>query len=67
MAQVCEVLSIIEDENLMANASRQGEKLIGFLMSLKHHKFIGDVRGRGLLLGVEIVGGQSFDESVTRF
>ena len=56
MAQVCEVLRIIEEENLIQNARSQGEKLILFFNDLKNkHPFIGDVRGRGLLLGVEIV------------
>jgi len=56
MAQVCEVLRIIEDEKLIINAHRQGEKLISFFNQLKNEiKCIGDVRGRGLLLGVEII------------
>ena len=56
MAQVCEVLKIIEDEKLIQNAHRQGEKLISFFNELKStYSYIGDVRGRGLLLGVEIV------------
>ena len=56
MAQVCEVLKIIKEENLIQNAHVQGEELLSFFNSLKSdHSFIGDVRGRGLLLGVEIV------------
>ena len=59
MAQVCEVLNIIEDENLIQNAHQQGEKLFSFINDLKNQfNFIGDVRGRGLLLGVEIVNDQ---------
>ena len=56
MAQVCEVLNILEDENLMENARVQGEKLLTFFRQLKlDHPHIGDVRGRGLLLGIEVV------------
>jgi alanine-glyoxylate transaminase / (R)-3-amino-2-methylpropionate-pyruvate transaminase len=63
MAQVCEVLNIIEQEKLMENAHVQGEKLIKFFNDLKSDfPCIGDVRGRGLLLGVEIIDqGGGFD------
>ena len=65
MAQVCEVLKIIEDENLIENAHKQGEQIFNFLNNLKgSFSFIGDVRGRGLLLGVEIVSSTGdFDSS----
>ncbi len=58
MAQVFEVLSEIEEKNLIENARVFGCEIKLFLKSLKkRYKFIGDVRGRGLLLGIEIVKG----------
>ena len=51
-----EVLKIVDDENLKSNAKKMGDVLIKELNKLKF-KFpiIGDVRGMGLFLGVEIV------------
>lgn len=48
-------LDLIEDE-LMANASKMGARLLDKLKNLKEkHSLIGDVRGLGLMIGVEIV------------
>jgi len=51
-----EVLKIVDDENLKSNAKKMGDILINELNKLKF-KFpiIGDVRGLGLFLGVEII------------
>jgi 4-aminobutyrate aminotransferase-like enzyme/Ser/Thr protein kinase RdoA (MazF antagonist) len=52
-----EVLKIIRDENLMQNAHRIGEYLKQELSSLqKEFKIMGDVRGKGLFLGIEMTG-----------
>lgn len=49
-------LDIITDENLVENARRQGEYALHRLQEMKaQHPLIGDVRGRGLLIGVELV------------
>jgi 4-aminobutyrate aminotransferase len=49
-------LEIIEDEGLVENARRQGEQALQRLRDMQtQHPLIGDVRGRGLLLGVELV------------
>jgi acetylornithine/N-succinyldiaminopimelate aminotransferase len=46
---------IIERENLLSNASSQGEFLIAKLRELKEkYSFIGDVRGKGLMVGLEL-------------
>jgi len=51
-----EVLDIVEDEGLQANAALVGDQLLGDLRALKsQYRCIGDVRGMGLFLGVELV------------
>jgi len=48
-------LDLVEG-GLMANAARMGERLLARATSLKEkHRCIGDVRGRGLMVGVEFV------------
>jgi alanine-glyoxylate transaminase/(R)-3-amino-2-methylpropionate-pyruvate transaminase len=50
------VLEVIEKENLQANALKMGSFILAGLHKLKEkHKIIGDVRGRGLMLGIELV------------
>ncbi|KAK4478406.1 hypothetical protein RD792_013875 [Penstemon davidsonii] len=50
------VLKVIERENLQENAHAVGSYLKERLNALKaKHEIIGDVRGRGLMLGVELV------------
>ena len=50
------VIDVIVSENLTERAASMGQYLRERLLELQHrHENIGDVRGRGLLLGVEIV------------
>jgi 2,2-dialkylglycine decarboxylase (pyruvate) len=50
------VLEAIEEERLVERAREQGEYLLGRLRELEAaHEQIGDVRGRGLLVGLELV------------
>ena len=50
------VLKIIEEEELQENAFRVGNELKTLLNEVKSvHDIIGDVRGKGLFLGIEII------------
>ncbi|MFD7308494.1 aspartate aminotransferase family protein [Promicromonospora sp. NPDC059942] len=50
------VLDVIEREGLVERAARLGEQLTGRLLALRDaYDVVGDVRGRGLLQGVELV------------
>lgn len=52
-AAACAVLDVMKDENLVANAAEVGEYLISELKKIPELK---EVRGRGLMIGVEIEG-----------
>jgi len=49
-------LEVIEREGLVENAARVGSHALARMVEMKRrHRLIGDVRGRGLLLGIELV------------
>jgi putrescine---pyruvate transaminase len=48
-------LDLIEDERLVERAATTGHYLLERLESLKKHSIVGDVRGLGLLAGIELV------------
>ena len=51
-----EVLDIVDDEGLQDNARTMGARLIDGLRALEQkHACVGDVRGMGLFLGVELI------------
>ena len=51
-------IDIIENKNLSDNAARVGNIIIECLQKMmKKYSFIGDIRGMGLLIGIEIVQG----------
>jgi alanine-glyoxylate transaminase / (R)-3-amino-2-methylpropionate-pyruvate transaminase len=55
-AQGSAVLDVIDREKLQANTLRIGNRILAGLNKLKEkHSIIGDVRGKGLLLGIELV------------
>lgn len=54
--QASKVIDIIKDENLIDNADKMGHYLKeGFMDLQKDFPIIGDIRGRGLLMGLELV------------
>ena len=57
------VLEVIEEEGLQARAATLGRRFLDGLRALQaRHEVIGDVRGRGLFLGVEMVRDRSTRE-----
>lgn len=50
------VISEIEDRDLMGNARKQGEYMLNILREWRDkYEIVGDVRGKGLMIGIEIV------------
>jgi 4-aminobutyrate aminotransferase-like enzyme/Ser/Thr protein kinase RdoA (MazF antagonist) len=57
------VLDVIEDEGIIENARTTGAHLLEQLTALQQrHELIGEVRGRGLLIGVDLVEDRSTRE-----
>jgi len=49
-------IAVLQEEQLSARAAERGEQLLARLRALKAaHPLIGDVRGKGLMVGVELV------------
>jgi adenosylmethionine-8-amino-7-oxononanoate aminotransferase len=48
-------LEILEEEQLVERAARMGDTLFELLDPIRRHPHVGDVRGRGLMAGIEIV------------
>jgi alanine-glyoxylate transaminase/(R)-3-amino-2-methylpropionate-pyruvate transaminase len=56
MAAGMAVLDIIDEENIQQNARERGRELKqGLQRLMERHRVIGDVRGMGLMLGMELV------------
>lgn len=56
------VIEIIERENYVKNAELVGDYLLDKLESLKKYPIVGDVRGKGLMMGMEFVKNQTSKE-----
>ena len=51
----CTVLEIIQEQGLLENAARQGEHLLARLrMELEDHPQVRAIRGKGLMIGIEL-------------
>ena len=65
-AQGDAVLEVIEREKLQANSLKIGGVIMAGLERLKaKHSIVGDVRGKGLLLGMELVKDRATKEPVS--
>jgi adenosylmethionine-8-amino-7-oxononanoate aminotransferase len=62
-----EVLRILETESLVEASAAKGQRLIGLLRArLGDHRAVGDIRGRGLMTGVELVADRETKEPFPR-
>jgi adenosylmethionine-8-amino-7-oxononanoate aminotransferase len=52
-------LQILEDEHLVERAAERGAYLLKRLQELRSHEIVGDVRGLGLVAGIELVRDRS--------
>lgn len=60
------VIDIIEEENLRENATAVGTRLLDGLNKLKEkHSIIGDVRGVGMFIGIDLVKDRKSREPAT--
>jgi len=62
------VLEVIQRDRLAARARRLGDRLKAGLVSIKErHECVGDVRGRGLMMGMELVADRASKAPVPEF
>lgn len=62
MAAGLATLRTVRSEGLCEHAQAMGERLLGILQTIqREHGWVGDVRGRGLMLGMEIVDPEKQD------
>ncbi len=63
IAAALATLDVIEKENLLQNSAEVGAHMLKRMSDWpKKHRIVGDVRGRGLMIGVEIVKDQKTKE-----
>ena len=63
VAAALATLDVIEKEGLLANATEVGNHMLKRMADWpRKHRLVGDVRGRGLMVGVEIVKDQATKE-----
>jgi len=62
-----EAIKIFDSENLVENARIEGDYLINHLREMAHsNPYIGDVRGKGLMIGIELVKDKETKEPFDR-
>jgi 4-aminobutyrate aminotransferase (EC 2.6.1.19) len=66
-AAAIETINVIEEENLLDRAAKLGEYIKKVLNEMKEkYEIIGDVRGEGLMIGVELVKDRKSKEYATK-
>ncbi|MFW9864832.1 MAG: aspartate aminotransferase family protein [Candidatus Thorarchaeota archaeon] len=61
------VIEIIQEENYLEKAKKLGQNFWELLKTLKaNHKIVGDIRGQGMMLGIEIVRDRDTKEPATQ-
>ncbi|MCP3903591.1 MAG: aspartate aminotransferase family protein [Planctomycetes bacterium] len=66
-AQGMATLDVLLDENVQAHAKQVGKRLLDGLRELQRmHALIGDIRGRGLMVGVELVTDRKTKQPATQ-
>ncbi|MBW2355737.1 MAG: aminotransferase class III-fold pyridoxal phosphate-dependent enzyme [Deltaproteobacteria bacterium] len=65
MAAALETLRIIDAEDLVGNSRRMGTYLLDRLRELADMPLVGDVRGRGLFCGVELVADKKTKQPIS--
>ncbi len=66
LAGACATIDVIREEGLVANAAAMGDHLMGRLRALqKKYPVMGDVRGRGLMVGVEFTDAHGEPDATT--
>ncbi|MFX0107267.1 MAG: aminotransferase class III-fold pyridoxal phosphate-dependent enzyme, partial [Candidatus Hodarchaeota archaeon] len=61
------VIEIIEEENYLKKAKNLGDFVMKELKSLQEdHKIVGDVRGQGMMIGIELVRDRTTKEPATQ-
>ncbi|MDY8109819.1 aminotransferase class III-fold pyridoxal phosphate-dependent enzyme [Fulvimarina sp. 2208YS6-2-32] len=64
-AAALENMRILEDENLLENSARMGDRLLANLQGLmEKHAVVGEARGKGLFAGLELVADRTTKEPV---
>lgn len=54
--QALATMEVIDEENIQANAKKVGTFILDGLRAMQsRHKLVGDVRGKGLMIGIELV------------
>ncbi|WP_040157030.1 aspartate aminotransferase family protein [Mobilicoccus massiliensis] len=62
----CATLDVIREENLVENARVRGEQLLAGVKAIQEkHPVIGDVRGHGLMMGVEFTDAEGNADAAT--
>jgi putrescine aminotransferase len=58
-------IDIIENEKLLDNTIARGEQIMRELAPLRDHPLVGDIHGRGLMIGIELVADKDSREPLT--